>query len=182
MIQNRVIQEIYIGHVWMWELDCKESWALKNWCFWTMVLEETLENPLDWKEIQPVHAKGNQSWIFIGRTDAEAEVPVLWPPHVKNWFIWQDPDAGEDLRQEAKGTTEDELVGWHHWLSGLEFEYGDGQGSLACCSPWSSKELDMTGCLNWTELIDSISLDKSDHHSGSHLIVAHNDCVRNLSS
>ena len=110
------------SHVWMWELDHKESWAPKNWCFWTVVLEETLESPLDCKEIQPVHLNGNQSWIFIGRTDAEVETPVLWPPDVKNRLIWKDPDAGKDWRLEEKGTTEDEMVGWHHWLNGHEFE------------------------------------------------------------
>ena len=101
-------------HVWMWELDYKESWALKYWCFWTVVLEKTLESPLDCKEIQLVHPKGNQSWIFIGRTDAEAEAPILWPLDVKSWLIWKDPDAGKDWRQEEKGMTEDEMVGWHH--------------------------------------------------------------------
>ena len=105
----------------MWELDHKESWALKNWCFWTVVLEKTLESPLDSKEIQPVHLKGNQSWIFIRRTDAEAETPILWAPDVKNWLIGKDPDAGKDWRQEEKGTTEDEMVGWHHRLDGHEF-------------------------------------------------------------
>ena len=110
------------SHVWMWELDYKESWAPKNWCFWTVVLEKTLESPLDCKEIQPVHSKGDQSWIFIGRTNAEAETPKLWPPDVKNWLIWKDPDAGKDWRQEEKGMTEDEIVGWHHWLNGHEFE------------------------------------------------------------
>ena len=109
------------GHVWMWELDCEESWALKSWCFWTMVLKKTHESPLDLKEIQSVHPKGNQSWISIGRTDAEAETPILWPPDAKNWLIWKDLDAGEDWRQE-KGMTEDEMVGWHHWLNGHEFE------------------------------------------------------------
>ena len=104
------------GHVWMWELDYKESWALKNWCFWTVVLEKTLESPLDSKEIQPVHPKGNQTWIFIGRTDAEAETPILWPPDVKNWLIGKDADVGKDWWQEEKGTTEDEMVGWHHQL------------------------------------------------------------------
>ena len=139
----------------MWELDYKESWALKNWCFWSVVLEKTLESPLDSKEIQPVHPKGNQSWIFITRTDAEAETPILWPPDVKNWLIWKDPDAGKDWRQEKKGMTEDEMVGWHHWLDGRDFEQalgvGDGQGSLACCSPWGRKESDTTERLNWTE-------------------------------
>ena len=104
------------SHVWVWELDYKESWALKNWCFWTVVLEKTLESPLDSKEIQPVHPKGNQSWIFIGRTDVEAETPILWPADTKNWLIWKDPDAGKDWGQEEKGMTEDEMVGWHHQL------------------------------------------------------------------
>ena len=108
---------------------------LKNWCFWTVVLENTLDNPLDCKKIQTVHPKGNQSWIFIGRTDAEAETPILWPPDVNNWLIRKDPDAGKDWRQEKKGMTEDETVGWYYWLSGHEFEQAtDGQGSLACCS------------------------------------------------
>ena len=111
-----------IGHVWMWELDYKESWVPKNWCFWAVVLEKTLESHLDYKEIEPIHTKGNQSWIFIGRIDAEAETPVLWPPDEKNWLIGKDPDAGKDWRQEEKGMTEDEMVGWHHWLNGHEFE------------------------------------------------------------
>ena len=132
----------------MWESDYKESWAPKNWCFWTVVLEKTLESPLDCKEIQPVNPKGNQSWIFIGRTDAEAEIPILWPPDGKNW---KDPDAGKDWRWEEKGTTEDEMVGWH----GHEFQQtlgvGNGQGGLVCCSPWGRKESDMTEPLNWTE-------------------------------
>ena len=109
------------GHMWMWELDCEESWALKNWWFWNVVLEKTLENPLDCKEIQPVHSKGDQSWVFIGRTDAEAEIPILWPPHAKSWLIGKDLDAGRDWGQE-KGMTEDEMAGWHHWLDGHEFE------------------------------------------------------------
>ena len=108
--------------VWMWKLDYKESWVLKNWCFWTVVLEKALESPLDCKEIQPVYAKGNQSWIFIGRTDAEAEAPILWPPDVKNWLTGKYPDVGKEWRQEEKGMTEDEMVGWHHWLDGHEFE------------------------------------------------------------
>ena len=110
------------SQVWMWELDHKESWVLKNWCFWTVVLEKTLKSPLDCKEIKPVYPKGNQSWIFTGRTDAEAETPIFWPPDVKNWLIRKDPDAGKDWRQEEKGTTEDEMVGWHHRLNGHEFE------------------------------------------------------------
>ena len=139
----------------MRKLDYKESWVLKNWCFWTVVLEETLESPLDCKEIQPVHPKGNKSWIFIGGTDAKAEVSMLWPLDVKNWLTGKDPDAGKDWRQE-KGTTEDEMVGWYHRLDGHEFEQdlgvGDGQGSLACCSPWDHKESDVTERLNWIEL------------------------------
>ena len=143
------------SHVWMWELNFyKESWALQNWCFWTTVLE-ILESPLDCKEIKPVHPKGNQSWIFIGRTDAEAKTTILWPPDAKNWLLGKDPDAGKDWRQEEKGLIEDKMVGWHQWLDGREFEQtqgvGDGQGSLACCSPWYHKELDMTERLNWTE-------------------------------
>ena len=133
----------------MWELDHKEGWAPKNWCFWTVVLENTLESPLDCKEIKP-NPEGNQSWIFIGRTDAEA--PILWPPDVKTWFIGKDPDAGKDWRQEKKGTTEDEMVGWHHQLNGHEFEQAlgddDGQGSLVCCSPWDRKESGMSGWLD----------------------------------
>ena len=108
------------SHVWLWELDHKESWAPKNWCFWTVVLEKTLESPLDCKEIQPVNPKGNQSWMFIGRTDAEAEAPILQPPDAKNWLIGKGPDAGKDWRQEEKGTTEDEMVGWHHQFDGHE--------------------------------------------------------------
>ena len=127
------------SHIWMWELDCKESWAPKNWCFWTMVLEKTLDSPLDCKEIKPVNPKGNQSWMFIGRTDAEAEAPILWPPDAKNWLFKKDPDAGKDWRQEEKGMTEDEMVGWHHQLNGHEFKQApgvdDGQEGLACCSP-----------------------------------------------
>ena len=126
----------------MWELDYKESWVSNNWCFWAVVLEKTLESLLYYKEIQPVHPKGNQSWILIGRTDAEAETPILWPPDVKNWLIWKDPDAGKDWRQEKKGKTEDAMVGWNHWLNGHEFEQAPGvggPGSLACCSPWGCK-------------------------------------------
>ena len=137
----------------MWELDRKESWVLKNWCFWTVVLGKILKSPLDCKGIKPANPKGNQSWIFTGRTDAEAEAPIRWPPDAKNWLIGKDPDAGKDWRQEKKGTTKDEMVEWHHWLDGHEFEQapgiGDGQGSLACCSPWGRKELDTTERLNW---------------------------------
>ena len=131
------------SHVWMWELDHKENWAPKNWCLWIVVLEKTLESPLNSKAIQPIHPKGNQSWIFIGRTNAEAEAPVLWLPDRKNWLIWKDPDAGNNWRQEEKGKTEDEMVGWHQWLPGPEFdstpEVGDGQGGLECCSPWGHR-------------------------------------------
>ena len=140
------------SHVQMWELDYKESWALKNWCFWTLVLEKTLESPLACKDVKPVNPKGNQSWIFIGRTDAEA--PVLWSLDAKNRLLGEDPDDGKDWRQEEKGMTEDEMVGWHHWLDGHEFEQtlrvGNGQGSLECCSPWGRKGLDTTEQLNWT--------------------------------
>ena len=143
------------SHVWMWEFDYKESWAQKNWCFWTVVLDKTPESPLDCKEIQPVHPKGDQSWVF--RTDVEAETPILWPPNVKSWLIWKDPDAGKGWGQEEKGTTEDEMVGWHHWLNGHGFGWtpgiGDGQGGLACCDLWGCKELDTTEQLNWTESI-----------------------------
>ena len=125
----------------MWELDLKEGWVLKNWCFQTVMLEKTLENPLDCK-IKSVNPKGNQPWVFIGRTDAKA--PILWPPDAMSWLIWKDPDAGKDRRQEEKGTTEDEMVGWHHWLNGQEFEKtledGEEQGSLACCRPWVHRE------------------------------------------
>ena len=126
------------GHLWMWKLDYKESWVPKNGCFWIVVLEKTLEIPLDSKEIQPVNSKRNQSWIFIGRTDAEAETPIFWPPDEKNWLIGKDPDAVKDWRQEDKGMMEYEMVGWYHQLNGHRFEQapevGDGQGSLLCCS------------------------------------------------
>ena len=145
------------SHVWIWELDYKETRVLKNRCFWT-VLEKTLESPLDCKEIKPVNPKGNQSWIFIGRADVEAETPILWPPDVKSWLIWKDSDDGKDWRQEEKGTTEDETVGWHHQCNVHEFEWtpgvGDGQGGLVCCSPWGHKESDTTERLNWTKWID----------------------------
>ena len=143
------------GYVWMWELDYKESWALINWCFWTVVLEKTLESPLDCIEIQPVHPKGDQSWVFIGRIDVEAETPILWPPDVKSWLIGKDPDAGQDLGQE-KGMTEDEMVGWHHRLDGHRFGWtpgvSDGQGGLECCGSWGHKESDTS---DWTEHIST---------------------------
>ena len=130
------------------ELDHKEGWAPKNWCFWTVVLEKTLESPLDCKEIKPVNPQGKQFWIFIGRTDAEAEGPILWPPDVKSRLIRKDPDAGKVWGQEDKGTTEDTMVAWHHWLDWHEFEQnlgdGEGQGFLVCCSPWGHKESDRT--------------------------------------
>ena len=136
-------------------MSYKEIWALKNWCFWTVVLEKTLESPLDCKEIQPVHPKGDQSWVFVWGTDAEAETPIFWPPDVKNWPIGKAPDAGKDWRQEEKGMPEDEMVGWHHWLNGHGFGWtpgvGDGQGDLACCSSWRHKELDTTERMNWTK-------------------------------
>ena len=143
----------------MWELDLKQGWVPKNWCFWTVVLEKILESPLDCKEIKPVSPKGNQPWIFIGRTDAKAETPILWPPVVKNWLVGKDPDAGKDWRQE-KGMTEDEMVGWHHRLNGHEFCFvlfffwtwvwtSSGRlRSLACCGPWGCKQSDMTEQLN----------------------------------
>ena len=149
--------------VWFYFMYECESWTVREaehrridafelWCW------RRLESPLDCKEIQPVHPKGNESWIFTGRTDAEAETPILWPPDVKNWLIGKDPDAGKDWRQEEKGMTEDEMVGWHHRLHGHEFEeapvVGDGQGSLACCSPWGHKDLDMTEWLNWTNIVE----------------------------
>ena len=135
------------------------SWVPKNWCFWTVMLEKTLESPLNCKEIQPDHPKEDQSGVFIGRTDVEAETPILWPPHGKSWLIGKDSDAGRDWGQEEKGTTEDEMAGWHHWLDGHGSEWtpgvGDGQGGLECCDSWGRKELDMTERLNWTELMAS---------------------------
>ena len=131
-----------------WELDCEEGWAPKNWCFWSVVLEKTLESPLDCKEIQPVHSEGDQPWDFFGRNDATAETPVVWPPHVKSWLIGKDSDAGRDWGQEDKGKTEDEMAGWHHWLNGRESGWtlgvGDGRGGLACGDSWGRKESDTT--------------------------------------
>ena len=145
------------GHVCMWELEYEESWVPKNWCFWTVVLEKTLDSPLDCKEIQPVHPKGDQSWVFIGRTDVEAETPIIWPPDAKSWLIWKDPDADRAWGQEENGMTEDEMVGWHHRRNGHGFGWtlgvGDEQGGLACCDSWGHKESDMTELLNWTELM-----------------------------
>ena len=143
------------GHVWMWELDCKESWAPKNWCFWTVVLEKTPESPLDCKEIRPVHSEGDQPWVFFGGNDAKAETPVLWPPDVNSWLTGRDSDAGRDWGQEEKGMTEDAMAGWDHLLDGHEFEWtlgvGDGQGGLECCDSWGRKESDTTEQLNWTD-------------------------------
>ena len=140
----------------MWELDYKESWALKNWCFWTVVLEKTLESPLDCKEIQPVHPKGNQSWMFFLKTDVEAETPIFWPPDVKNWLIWKDLDAGKDRRREEKGITEDEMAGWHHRHYGHEFEYSGSWRWIrkpGVLQSMGRKESDTIEWLNWTELI-----------------------------
>ena len=138
------------SHVWISGSEHKESWAPKNWCFWTVSLKKTLESRLDCKEIQ--HPKGNQSWMFIGRTNTEVEAPILWLPDVKSWLIRKDPDAGTDTKQEEKEMTEDNMVGWNHWLNGHEFEQapgvGDGQGGLVCCSPWGCKQWDMTERLN----------------------------------
>ena len=142
------------SHVQMWELDHKEGWMPENWCFWTVVLEKTLESPLNCKEIKLVIPKGNQPWIFTGRIDAEGEGSILWPPDEKSWLTGKDSDAGKDRRQGEKEMTEDEMVGWHHWLNGYEFEQcpgdGEGQGRLVCCSPWGLKELDMAERLNIT--------------------------------
>ena len=142
----------FSSHVWMWELNHKEGWVPKNWCFWTVVLEKTLESPLNSKEIKLFNRKGNQPWLFLGRTDAEAEAPILWPPDVKSRVIGKDPDAGKDCKQKEKKATEDEMVEWHHQLKGREFEQipedSEGQGSLACYSPWGCKESDTTEWLN----------------------------------
>ena len=150
------------GYVWMWELDCEEGWAPKNWCFWIVVLEKALESPLDCKEIQPVHPKGDEPWVFFGRTDVKAETPILWPPHAKSWLMGKDSDVGRDWRQEEKGTTEDEMAGWHHWLDGHESGWtagaGDGQGGLEFVLQfvgWQRVGHDWATELNWTEEIHS---------------------------
>ena len=144
----------------MWELDCGESWALKNWCFWSVVLEKTLESPLDCKEIQPVHSEGDQAWAFFGGNHAEAQTPV--PPHAKSWLIGKDSDAGRDWGQEGKGMTEDEMAGWHHWLDGRDFEWtpgdGDGQGGLACCDSWGRKETHWATELNWRSFLSDANI------------------------
>ena len=147
----------------MWELDCKESWAPKNWCFWTMVLEKTLESPLDCKEIQPVHPKGDQSWVFTGRADVEAETPILWPPHAKSWLIGKDPDPGRDCGQEEKRTTEDEMAGWHHrrwawvWVSSGSLWWTGRPGVLRFMGSQSWTRLRDWTELNWTESIKGTS-------------------------
>ena len=153
--KHRTIQRKYkyfYSLVWMWKLDHKGGWVSKNWCFWTVVLEKTLESPLDNNKIKPVNHEENKFWIFIWRTDAEAEAPILCLPDVKSWLIWKDPDAGKDWRQEEKGTTEDEMVGWHHQPNGHGFEQvqgdSEGQRSLEHCSPWGHRELNTTYWLN----------------------------------
>ena len=152
------------GHVGMWELDCEESWALKNWCFWTVVLEKALESPLYYKEIKPVNPKGNQSWIFIGRTDSKAETAILWPPDAKSWLIGKDPDAGKDWRQEEKGATEDEMVGWHHRLDGHEFEKAPGVGDtiqpshhLSSPSPPAFSLSHHQGLFQWVSSLNQVA-------------------------
>ena len=143
---------LFGSHIWMWELDNKEGRALKNWCFWTVVLEKTRESPLESKEVKPDNLNGNQPWILFGRTGAEVEIPILWPPDANSWLIGKDSDAGKDWRQKEKRATEDEMVGWHHQVNGHELgqTLGDdeGQGGLECCSPWDYEELDMTWQLN----------------------------------
>ena len=159
----------------MWELDYKESWVLENWRFWTVVLEKTLESSLDCKEIQPVHPKGDQSWLFIGRTDVEAETSILWPPDAKSWLIGKDPDAGKDWDQEEKGMTENKMVGWHHWLNGHGFGWtlgvGDGQGSLVCCGSRGHKESGMTEWLNWTELMIMLIIPQFKKFKNNHKVI-----------
>ena len=145
------------SHVWMWELGYKESWALKNWWFWAVVLENTLESPLAYKEIHPVPPKGEQSWVFIGKTDVKAEAPIIWSPDAKSWLNWKNPDVEKDWGQEEKGTTEDEMAGWHHRLDGHGFGWtpgdGDGQGGLVCRDSWGHKGLNTTEPLKWTEVV-----------------------------
>ena len=135
-------------HVSMWKLDCEEGRAPKNWCLWTVVLEKTLESPLDCKEIQPVHSEGDQPWDFFGRNDAKAETPIVWPPHAKSWLIGKDSDAGRNWGREEKGTTEDEMAGWHHWLDRCEYEWTPGL-VMERCDSWGCKESDTTERMNW---------------------------------
>ena len=154
----------------MWELDCEEGWVPKNWCFWTVVLEKTLESPLDCKDIQPVHSEGDQPWDFFGGNDAKAETPVLWLPHAKSWLIRKDSDAGKDWGQEEKGTTEDEMAGWHHWLDGRESEWtlgvGDGQGGLACCDSWGRRVgHDWVTDLIWSDTFLAYNIHSSNNYS-----------------
>ena len=162
----------------MWELEHKEDWALKNWCIWTVVLEKTRESPLVFKEIQPVNPKGNQSWIFIRRTDAEAEAPILWPPDAKSWLIRKEPDARKDWSQEEKGMTEDKMVGWHHWLNRHEFEQalgdGEGQASLGCCSPWGYKEAQLS---DWTTTKIKGKIDTTTIIGGTLILQSHNEHI-----
>ena len=149
---DHIVKAVSSNNVWMWELENEEGREPRNCCFWTVVLENTLESPLESKEIKPVNLKGNQPWILFGRTDAEAEAPILWPPDMNSWFTGKDPNAGKNWRQEEKGMTEDETTGWHHWFNGLELgqtlRVGEGQGCLACCSPWGHEESDTTWWLN----------------------------------
>ena len=163
----------------MRELDSEESWVPKNWCFWIVVLEKTLESPLDCKEIQLVHSEGDQPWDFFGRNHAKAETPVLWPPHTKSWLIGKDSNVGRDWGQEEKVTTEDEMAGWHHRLDGREFEWtpgdGDRQGGLACCNSWGHRESDTTERLNWTE--DQKSLQRHQHPLSFSLSISISDFV-----
>ena len=165
---QQVKERVFGRNQLCWHFDLR-----LNWCFWIVVLEKTLESPLDSNEIQSVHHKGDQSWLFIGRTDVEAETTILWPPDAKSWFIWKDPDAGKDWGQEEKGTIEDEMVGWHHWFNGHGFGWtlgvGDGQGGLACCGSWGHKESDTTEQLNWTECPTSWFVKKLNFCCVSHL-------------
>ena len=164
----------------MWDLDHKESWVSKNWWFWTVGLEKIHESPLGSKEIKPVNLKGNQSWLFIGKTDAEVETPILWPPYVKSQPIRKHPDAGKDWSQE-KGTTEDKMVGFHHWLNGHEFKqalgFGDGQGSPACCGPWRHKKSDTTEWLHWLSMVLPIRTRSRFPHSQSLPSLSFHKCL-----
>ena len=162
--------------VQMWELELEEGWLLNNWCFQTVVLEKILDSPLDSKEIKSVNAKGNQPWIFIGRTDVKAEAPVLWPPDSKSRLMGNDPDAVKDWRQEEKGMTEDKMVGWHHWLDRHEFEqapgHGGGQGNLVCCSSWDLKESDTTDWTTTNELLSfTCAILRESHASNVYLLI-----------